>query len=151
MLQSLGIVEPVYREDQLIVTEDVPEFLLLFGDEATACRFVEMAVIYAEGKGLGSDEAVADCNGIGGGLQPQGAANCTEEVLRVVERVKADHVRPQYSPKNGLPPGTGHQAEDLEGGKRDVQEESYLRFGNLPSDHAGQQHQVVVVNPDQIG
>ena len=114
-------------------------------------RRAESVVVDPQGEGLGLDQPVLDDHRVHGRLHPQGPAYGPEEVLRVVERVEPGQVRAQDAPHEGLPPRPGHQPKDLEGWKRDVQEEPDVGVREPLADHARQQHQVVVVDPDQIG
>src|SRR3954454_3780247 len=70
------------------------------------------------------------------------------EVLQVMMRMKADKVCAQEALQHFL--ATRQDGKNVRSWKRDVKEESNGGFGKFLSKHIGQEHQVIVMNPDPV-
>ena len=62
--------------------------------------------------------------------------------------METDQVGPDDPLQQLAPPG--QQPEELVRWEGNVQKEANLRVGQLLADHAGQQHQLIVVDPDAV-
>ena len=83
-------------------------------------------------------------------LVAEDAQDTVQEMLGVVVGVEPDQVRPQETLQDLPAPRLGQQAENLERGEGDVQEEPDRGRGLLLPQQLGEQHEVVVVNPDHV-
>ena len=70
------------------------------------------------------------------------------EVAEIGRRVEADQVGAQHALQQPVARGQG--AEQLFGGKRDVEEEPDPGVREPLAQQPGQQHELVVVHPDQV-
>ena len=83
-------------------------------------------------------------------LVSQDPKDAADEVLHVVVRVEADQIGSQQSLQDLLPPSAGKETKDLVVGKRDVKKESDAGGREAFPQQSRQEHQVIVVNPDQV-
>src|SRR5690349_5851935 len=83
-------------------------------------------------------------------VQSKNSKCAPEEIGTVIIGMKTDEVGTIESFKNLFSPFTGQQAEYLIGGKWNVQEKTNLSIGHFFSQHAGQQHEMVVMNPYSV-
>src|SRR6186713_2012541 len=73
-----------------------------------------------------------------------------EEMLDIVIGMETDEVSAHDPMKDRLFPFRGQQAEDLIGRERDMQEESDGGVGFFLTEKLGQQHKLVVMDPDLV-
>ena len=70
------------------------------------------------------------------------------EVAQERRRVEADEVRAEHPLEDAL--ALRQDPEDLGGGERDVEEEADARLGDPLAEHPRHQHELVVVDPDEV-
>src|SRR6185312_6936339 len=73
-----------------------------------------------------------------------------QKIPYIIVRVKTDEARSQQTIKDLLTPLAWQHLEDLERGKRDVQEKSDGHFRKFFTHELGQQHQVIIMYPQDI-
>ncbi len=154
---SLGVVQTVDGQEKLgigggflmgvepsLQVGCFPFFLLriLFGS------LMEFGVVDPHGEGVHHGHPVLQVHLVEIYLKAQQPAHGTQEMALVVIGVKPDQVRTEQPLKHFLPPGKG--PEDLVGGKRDVQEKPDGKPRPLFPDHLWDEHQLVIVDPEDI-
>ena len=81
-------------------------------------------------------------------LQAQNPGSRTQKVAHVSEGVESDQVSSEHPLEQSDPPGK--RTKDLVGGEGDVKEKPNRKIGKYFSQHPWDQHQLVVVDPDNV-
>ncbi|CRK33032.1 hypothetical protein BN1708_005977 [Verticillium longisporum] len=134
---ALDVIESVDTDDELDALKLALQGLDALLDDGLLEALDKLLGVDADGEGTDSDEA---------------ALKLDSEVTSIVVRVEADEVAVKEAGEKGL----AHRQDtvDFRGGEGCVQEEANLDIllgvSHLLTQHLGQQHEVIVVDPDQI-
>lgn len=148
MENSLAVIQPVDREDQLAVAELFPclrDQRLRSGVRGDA---VEGGVVDAHRQRVDADAAVADLRLVEPEIDVQHPFRRTDEVAHVVVGVECDQIGSQHAPQDLRP--FGQDAEEFVRREGDVVEITDAQRGTMFAQQSGQQHELVVLHPDDV-
>ena len=83
-------------------------------------------------------------------LLAQDAQHALQEVLRVLVCVKSHEVGAEQAFEKVASPARREQPEDLKRRERDMKKKAHRDLRDLVSQHAGEKHEVIVLDPDDI-
>jgi hypothetical protein len=149
---TLDVVESIDTNDELhtikLTTERSNTFLNLGLLEA----FNELLGVNADREGTDADKATIPINTVGGSRGTEDTRAAAEEVASVVVGVEADEIAVEQASEESLT--HGKNTVDLTARERSVEEKAdtdvLLGGGDLLAEHLGEQHQVVIVDPDKV-
>lgn len=149
---TLDIVEAIDTNDEL----DTFELAAQGGDPLLDGRLVEalnkLIRINANGERAHSDKSAVPVDAVGCRRGAEDAGAAAEEVAGVVVGVKADQIAVEEAGEESLT--DGEDTIDLGGGEGCVEEEAdadvLAGVCDLGAEHLGEQHEVVIVDPDEV-
>ncbi|GKT50494.1 uncharacterized protein ColSpa_10675 [Colletotrichum spaethianum] len=151
-LQLLGDaadgVEAVAADNDLLALVQLLEGVVLFGDGVGPGVHLALVGVDADGEDADLDAGAVgvDAAAVRGEAEDAGAA--AGKVARVAVGLEADEVGAEYALEDLL--AAGQAAQELGAGEGRVQEEGDVHVGDALAQHAGQQHEVVVVDDDDV-
>ena len=149
---ALDVVEAVHTDDELDALELAAQRGYALLHLGLLESLDELVRVDADGEGADGDELALPVDAAGGRRRAEYPRAATQEVAGVVVRVEADEVAVEQAGEEGL--ADGEDAVDLGGGEGCVEEEAdadvLLGVANLLAQHLGEEHEVVVVHPDQV-
>lgn len=149
---SLNVIQSVDTDNQL----DTFEFAVQCRDTFLHRRFLEpfdkFVRVDAYGERTNGDEASVPVDAIGRGMRAQDAGATAQEMTRIVVRVEPNQVAVKQAAEQRFT--NGQDTVDFAAGKRCVQEEANLDLlvglGDFFPQHLREEHEVVVVDPDEV-
>ncbi|GKT82231.1 LOW QUALITY PROTEIN: hypothetical protein Ct61P_00081 [Colletotrichum tofieldiae] len=151
-LQLLGhaadAVEAVAADDDLLALVQLLEGVVLVGDGVGPGVHLALVGVDADGEDADLDAGAVgvDAAAVGGEAEDAGAA--AGEVARVAVGLEADEVGAEDALQHLL--AARQAAQELGAREGRVQEEGDVHVGDALAQHAGQQHEVVVVDDDDV-
>ena len=145
---ALAVIEPVNRKHQFSVAEVGPRAGDQLPDGRRGGDPVELFVVDAHRQGIDPHETVADLGFVEFEIHVQDPFRRADEVAHVVVRVEGDQVGAQHTPQQFGP--FGQNPEQFVAGERDVVEIADAERGHDLAEHAGQQHELVILHPDDV-
>src|SRR5579859_3915495 len=148
MENSLGVIHPFDGDDQAFAfvspAKFVPALSEFFGIHGLLeLRSVDADWINTERRGVTVSGNLSKLS-----LDPQQPPDGATEMSEIIEGVKADPICAEH-PRNQFATAR-MESENLRSRKRCVQKETDLEIWRLRAQREGEQHQLIVMHPDQV-
>src|SRR5690606_38267525 len=146
----LRIVEPVNRENNLLLFEILPDLLPLFDDFGIRCRVVKFIKVDSKGKHFRFDDPLTHFDISKLAVVTVHHLHRLEEVLHVLMRMEANQIRAKEAADNLPLPGLVQHAKHLERREWNVKKKSDRRLRLLRANKSGHMHELIIMDPDNI-